>query len=373
VNAQGLIIPGPGDWNKRVPALDNGENIWAIYALKNVLLDISQTAPQQYRARLQNLYTLWQAQWDLLAQTAVTLFYYDVGNLCAVTIIPNISAAPSENSYSCDGNGFLDDPNEGELFTWFVYFFGNFSQVSGNIEHIKKQLWINKRAQLVPIEYRINASTVTIQRGWCFSSHEQWKYLEMPYLKSDINRMLFMNGEKARTWNSYKKKIPGLYAAVNDVVPPKKLQSGYLGCLGIPELAQNPISRFDVVTPYGAYPVILANQTIGMVWYHRMLLGTAMQGPLGSTESTNINGTELSPLVTWDSKVTNVVAFLGGVADMVGEFMQRDGILQEFIDVIDREWGKRFPTVHSGDLVSFSLPSSFIPESTTFSDFSTCQ
>ena len=34
------------------------------------------------------------------------------------------------------------------------------------------------------------------------SSHEQWKYLELPYFDSDINRRVFFNGERARTWNS---------------------------------------------------------------------------------------------------------------------------------------------------------------------------
>ncbi len=31
---------------------------------------------------------------------------------------------------------------------------------------------------------------------------------------------------------------------------------------------------------------------------------TGMQGPFGSTEAVNRNGTEISPLTTWDSKIT---------------------------------------------------------------------
>ncbi len=42
-----------------------------------------------------------------------------------------------------------------------------------------------------------------------------------------------------------------------------------------------------------------------------------MQGPYGSTEAINVNGTEISPLVTWDSKITTVLAMLGGVSNLV--------------------------------------------------------
>jgi len=42
-----------------------------------------------------------------------------------------------------------------------------------------------------------------------------------------------------------------------------------------------------------------------------------MQGPFGSTEAINVSGTEISPLVTWDSKITTVLAMLGGVSNLV--------------------------------------------------------
>jgi len=44
-----------------------------------------------------------------------------------------------------------------------------------------------------------------------------------------------------------------------------------------------------------------------------------MQGPYGSTEAAAINGTEISPLTTWDSKITTVLGMLGGVSDLVGQ------------------------------------------------------
>lgn len=55
----------------------------------------------------------------------------------------------------------------------------------------------------------------------------------------------------------------------------------------------------------------------------------------GSTESTRVDGTGVSALVTWDSKVTTVVAILGGVTDLVRQKMKADGVYAEFIEVIE--------------------------------------
>ncbi len=83
-----------------------------------------------------------------------------------------------------------------------------------------------------------------------------------------------------------------------------------------------------MVTPYGAFPVILANESIGLAWYHNMLKGAKMQGqcddiltssrhifwhsigPLGSTEGINNIGTEIAPVTTWDTKITTVATLV---------------------------------------------------------------
>lgn len=36
--------------------------------------------------------------------------------------------------------------------------------------------------------------------------------------------------------------------------------------------------RTDIITPYGAFPVILASLPMGLVWYHNMLSAPKMQG-----------------------------------------------------------------------------------------------
>jgi hypothetical protein len=55
--------------------------------------------------------------------------------------------------------------------------------------------------------------------------------------------------------------------------------------------------------------------------------------PYGSTESTRVDGTGASALVTWDSKITTVNAILGGVTEWVRQKMKRDGIYEEFISI----------------------------------------
>lgn len=53
----------------------------------------------------------------------------------------------------------------------------------------------------------------------------------------------------------------------------------------------------------------------------------------GSTEGARIDGTGVSALVTWDSKVLTVVSLLGGVTDLVREKMKAEGVYQDFIKV----------------------------------------
>jgi hypothetical protein len=55
----------------------------------------------------------------------------------------------------------------------------------------------------------------------------------------------------------------------------------------------------------------------------------------GSTESTRVDGTGVSALLTWDSKVTTVNAVLGGVTDFVRQKMKADDIYTEFVDIIE--------------------------------------
>jgi hypothetical protein len=63
--------------------------------------------------------------------------------------------------------------------------------------------------------YSTNAkANITVEKGWWFSAHEQWKHLFMPYLDVEIFNKIQKNNEKARTWHSVDQHICGMFASV---------------------------------------------------------------------------------------------------------------------------------------------------------------
>lgn len=78
--------------------------------------------------------------------------------------------------YQCETPNYLDDPYEGELFTYFIQLFSKLSDAE------KSKLWVAKRAKLVSVEYTMyKAGPITVEQGYWFSAHELWKTLELPY------------------------------------------------------------------------------------------------------------------------------------------------------------------------------------------------
>lgn len=365
------------NWSDAVPSLDNGELIWGLVAVTQVLetQGYDSVLAQRYRAQL-----------DKMAKNAAVMFYDGGGKIRGVSKIFNITAEPTAQNYAlqtpCSPPCYLDDPYEGELMAFFLELFADFSTLynSTQIEKEKESIWIYKRAKLQRAEYVTPTNeSITVEKGWWFSAHEKWKYLMMPYLDISINRRIFMNGEKARTWNSAVNQIPGMFASVTDVAQPDNYYPGYISATGVQSIAFEQVLRTDVVTPYSSYPAMLANQTIGLAWYHTMISGPAMQNPFGSTESVNVTGTAISPVVTWDSKITTVTAMCGGVAGINRGFLQRSkfdsrsSAYQRFSDIVEREWGMVFPEgeIHGEDL-PFAIPSVDIPHTDQRPDFTEC-
>lgn len=234
----------------------------------------------------------------------------------------------------------------------------------------RNRIWISKRARLVRDEYNTNSNLnndiptqVTVQRGFWFSSHEQWKYFYLPYRDIDLQRRLFLNGEKVRVYHSAKNRIPGLYASVASDAKRNTYDFDYWSACGIEQIAFEKIQHRTVVTPYGSFPVIMANESIGLAWYLNMLQGPAMQNIYGSTESTNIDGLTISPVITWDSKVTTIVAMLSShLTDISRQILQQDQIYQRFYNITEYEWSLVFglkPLL--GEDLPWSLPSVQIP------------
>ncbi len=195
--------------------------------------------------------------------------------------------------------------------------------------------------------------------------------MDLPYTSVPINNRVFLNGEKARTWHSYLNKIPGMYASVTNVGKDGNYDTGYISACGIQSISYEKVQYTNVVTPYGAFPVIMASQAHGLAWYFAMISGARMQGPYGSTEASNTAGSMISPVVTWDSKITSVVAMLGGVAPINERVMRQQNVYDRFHDIVDREWSRVFTTLR-GENLEFKEPSAIVP-CVGQCDFTTCK
>ncbi len=314
------------DWVDRVPGLDNGELLWAVYGAVQVLQSSS-------RPRYRELGDQWNAWLDYAKVHVAKMFYHGDGTVCAVVTLKQ-ALAPNDprQTYTCEGTGVLNDPYEGELFTWWLYFFGGLS------DRDKRALWIAKRPQLMGTEYNKHGiGPITVQKGFWFSSHEQWKVLEMPYYDIKLVKRLYTNAERARTCNSAARHIPGEYASVNNVTDSTGEIIGYISNAGIPNISNQTKQELDVITPYAVFPTLLVEgergRSVGMAWWWNMVMGKKMQNPYGSTESERVDGTAISSFVSWDSKITTVAALLGGVVDEVREKMKADGMYSEFLTV----------------------------------------
>jgi hypothetical protein len=119
-----------------------------------------------------------------------------------------------------------------------------------------------------------------------------------------------------------------------------------------------------------------------------MLQGPRMQSFYGSTEAINVNGTEICPLTTWDSKITSVLAMLGGVGGLTGDKLKQEkdipsppsssseqrvfkNLYERFVYVVNREYEMVFGTVDDvlvGEGVDVFLPANTIPN-TELSDW----
>lgn len=101
-----------------------------------------------------------------------------------------------------------------------------------------------------------------------------------------------------------------------------------------------------------------------------MINGPAGQTKYGSIEALHVSGSEVSPLLTWDSKMTTVVAIMGGVSDIIASKMKRDQVYQTFLDIVNQEWSQVFSELQGED-VPFALPKVRSPQGRE--DFITCR
>lgn len=228
-----------------------------------------------------------------------------------------------------------------------------------------------KREKLQAVNYKVKSTgaEITVQKGWWFSAHEQWKYLYLPYLDSPVNAKVFKNGEKARTWDALDNKIPGMFASVTAPIYRNSDQVNYYSDCGIPALSYSVVGHRNLVTPYSTMGLFLADSISAYAWYYTMISGPAGQNLYGSTEAMSIAGDSVAPIVTWDSKITTVIGMLGGFIRPIADKMKKSGIYNTFINRIDTEWGRVFKTL-KGHEVPYAMPNATIIHQR--SDFTTC-
>lgn len=375
-------------WIDKMPALDNGEMFWGLVAaaqaaqgLAEALVSDNADLDKRASAVAAGLRTQWQA----MADAAPLVFWggsTDPSVVASIVTISNVSALPSRGLYS--RQGALEDPYEGELYTWVVDLFGGLTASQ------RLSLWELKRQHIASIQYSAPSGQVAVQQGFWFSAHEQMKILYMPYTNRSlvpVSTQVFEACEVARAWDSVSRGVPGLFASVTDVAAPPvtpttptKL-SGYISAAGIQALATQPIDRRDVVTPYGAMAMAVVRPREAAAWYVNTLQATAMQGPVGSSCGCNVNGTEIAPVVTWDSKASTLLGLLGGTGDIVAEVLASmpdvqgpvgSSLLDRFATVVEREMRIVFGDVVQGASLPVPLPNTTIPASPGLKQFTNC-
>jgi len=342
------------DWQDRVPALDNGQLAWSLYIAYHIL----------NKKGYANLSARYKSHFNLMAANAVKIFHEGDGKIRGVANIKNTRVQPSAGNYSTSSpKYYLLSPYEAEAMVFFMTLFSRLSNSEVD------EIWKLKRAYLEPVIYQTPKGEITIQKGHWLSSHEQWKYLILPYRDIPLAREIFVNTEIARTWYSAQNKIPGLFASVHGVVTYNSAPP-YIGALGIQKLAREQVSRSDIVTPYAAFSVILAEivkkgmlagpPAIGLAWLNTMLKGPKMQSRYGSPDSVHIKGNAMAPVLTWDAKVTTVLAVVGGIYQEIAEALKQDGKYQRFYQIVEREHRLAFPDV-KGEGIPFAAPTATIP------------
>ena len=314
------------DWATpaRVPALDNGELAWAVFALADALGAAAAAAGGG--GAVAGLAAGWGAWFTCMASNAPALFYQGGGRVAAVVAVRDPAQPPSNNSYTPSAPALLSDPYEGETMTVLLHLFG-----PGLSAQERAALWQVKAAALFPTNLTSPAAgaTITAQTGFWFSAHEQWKAALLPYLApaTGTPARVLRNSERARTWHSVDAGWPGLLASATDLVPPSSPRApppGYVSAAGVRQLGTvGGAYRTDLFAPYGAWVALLVNQSVGACWLRNVLAAARAQGPVGATEAVAGNGSAISPLATWDTTMTVVLSAAGGVGAEVGAALRR--------------------------------------------------
>jgi len=347
----------PGKKVKGIPSLDNGQMAWSMIAAKQVLEEKGHT----------ELAARYQTQIDRMKAGAVKLFF----NGKRISNIANVKDKKTTPGEKQKQKGMLRDPFEGELMAMFMDMLAEDMTAGGRAKMWKK---VKKGVMRKTYEHDgLPNGPITVQSGWRFSAHEQWKFLVLPYLQHDTARRMFNNGERARSWDASLRGLGGMVAAAYR----PRANGGYpmyMDTLGIESISYGytePADEDLVVTPYGSFPLILADRGSGLAWHRATIARPKMQNPFGSGESSQAfpaDGGEpqVAPILTWDTKVSSDLAMVGGTGGIIHRFFEQNGLTDRFHAILTDTLDKM------KDLAGEDTPYAPPPVAPAGSDFATC-
>ncbi|MFT4938138.1 MAG: hypothetical protein ACI88A_001161 [Paraglaciecola sp.] len=349
--ANGKLIPA-SNWATSAPGLDNGQLAWSLYFAYNALEEQGETT----------LAARYKAHFDLMAQNVKKMYFIPATEnnealVASISAFPDVGTSPAEQTYTKTGG--LTDQFEGELMVYFMTFFADLTDAEID------SIWTNK--QIKSVEYIGFADqSYTVIEGWHFSSHEQWKYLVLPYLDDPKVREYFRNAEKVRADYSNVRGFDGFFASAFN----SQLQ--YIDDVGIKPVASTDQIGTSIISTYGVYPMLIVDDVlgvnVGLDWLQHTLQFDNMVGDFGMSESFSNDDTRaIAPVLTWDGKVTTNLALLGGVYNEIRNYLIEDGLYDEFRSRLAQEFDKITSDIkgldaaiqRQGDLPSVEIP---IPE-----------
>ena len=143
--------------------------------------------------------------------------------------------------------------------------------------------------------------------------------------------------------------------------------------MGIPEISKPFDVATDeelVVTPYGAYPLMLIDRGLGLQWHHHMVSRSKMQSVFGTLESSRaFFSDDVASWTSWDTKVTSNLAALGGLQSVLREWLSVNGQTARFLKILDDSHTPYYPNLQGEDIEIPSPPATSTLDS---EDWSSC-
>lgn len=310
------------NWDGSIPALDNGEWVWAMLVAEKALRDRGYT---ELASEYHELNESMMAACNLL---------YDGRVKSDLRILPM-----DRPQHYLEGEHGV---HEGVMMVMYVTLFGK--------DVDAERLWSG--TELV----RVETPWGTTWQGFWGSSHEEWAFLFMPYFDVPEYRKLFHVRQVIRTNNAAMRGYRGLHASAHNPVV-----RAYSNDSGIEGINTQPLKSQDSLALYGAFPVILDNHRVGSAWLFNMLDAPKMQGPMGSGESVSQDGQHVAPIKTIDGTFPILLAAMGGLQQETAAALRERGVLARFEQIMAGEYRETFGARPLQQRADLALPPSAIP------------